>query len=724
MSDLAGQTTRSFIDAVEACGLPVQKLVEGLPVTVAELRDVNRRLDWDTFMVLHDNLERIVKNPLEIEAVGARIVLETPIYEFFRAIAARLISIRQLHVVAQRWLVPVMFPMLKTDVIDRPDGRLLIVNEIPEPMRSSTAFFYVARGALSHVSTLLGLPPTVIDIELSPRRAEFLLTLPPSLSMPQRAGRMLRAAFGASGLIDELTRQQAELKQSYQLLLRARQDFRQVLERVPSGVAIHGEGKLLWANPALVRLLGYDRPRQLIGLPLLDFVHPEDRALARRHTEPSFDQPDEPSEYRLVRKDGETITCEMAPAREVSFEGRTARVLVMLDVSERQRMQRQLLLADRMASLGTLAAGIAHEINNPLAYVHGSLEIAEASLAKFTPASLNRTRQALSIAREGVDRVRTIAADLKAFSRAPGQVIEPVDVHAVVDSTLTLAMSQIRQRARLIKEYGDVPQAHANSARLGQVFLNLLLNAVEAIPEGQHASQLIRVRTRAEGQRIFVEIADSGVGIPPDVLPRIFDPFFTTKPIGSGTGLGLAICHRIITDLGGTIEVEPVREPPLRTVFRVVLPAALHVETVTRRKLPAQARRGVRGRVLIVDDEPALLDVLRGVVAPLHEVVLASSGSAALDLLRENAGFDVVLCDLMMAGIDGVGLFDELCRVDRELANRVVFMTGGAFTPRVREFLARVPNPCLEKPFDAVRVLDLIDERIPTPHARSDSRST
>ena len=479
-------------------------------------------------------------------------------------------------------------------------------------------------------------------------------------------------------------------------------------------MAIHGDGKLLWANPALVRLLGYDRPRQLIGLPLLSFVHPEDHRVARIQAEPSLDQPGEPREYRLVRKDGEIVTCEVAPAREVSFEGRTARLMVLVDVSERQRMQRQLLLADRMAALGTLAAGIAHEINNPLAYVHGSLEIAEASLAKFTPASLNRTRQALAIAREGIDRVRTIAADLKAFSRAPGPAIEPVDVHAVLDSTLTLAMSQIRQRARLVKEYGDVPPARANSARLGQVFLNLFLNAVEAIPEGQYASQLIRVRTRVQGDRIVVEIADSGVGIPPEVVPRIFDPFFTTKPIGSGTGLGLAICHRIVSDLGGSIEVESLpREAPVRTAFRVSLPAALHAGGESRRQIPARARRGARGRVLIVDDEPALLDVLRGVVAPLHEVVLASSGRAALDLLRENATFDVVLCDLMMAGVDGVGLFDELCRMDRELADRVVFMTGGAFTQRVREFLARVPNPCLEKPFDAARVLDLIDERIP-----------
>jgi PAS domain S-box-containing protein len=723
MTDVSGRSTKSLVEAVEKCGLSPKGMVEGLPVKVEELCDVTRNLDWDTFMALHDNLERMVKNPLEIEAIGARMVLETPLYEFFRRVAGRLITPQQLHFVAQRWLVPAIFPMLKIEFVERADGRVLIINEIPEPLRSSRSFFYIARGAIANVSTLLGLAPTVVDMELSGGRAEFLLTLPPALSMPQRAVRVLRSAFGANALVDELLRQQQELRQSYQLLLRARQDFRQVLERVPTGVAIHGDGKLLWANPALVRLLGYDRPRQIIGQPLLSFVHPEDHGIARRHTEASLDQPSEPEEYRLVRKDGEILTCELAPAREVSFEGRTARLLVLLDVSERQRMQRQLLLADRMASLGTLAAGIAHEINNPLAYVHGSLEIAEASLAKFTPASLNRTRQALAIAREGIDRVRTIAADLKAFSRAPGPAIEPVDVHAVLDSTLTLAMNQIRQRARLVKDYGDVPLARANSARLGQVFLNLLLNAVEAIPEGQHAAQLIRVRTRIRSDRITVEIADSGVGSPPQVLPRIFDPFFTTKPIGSGTGLGLAICHRIVTDLGGSIEVEsPSRETTLRTAFRVSLPAALNVEGESRRQLPAQPRRGVRGRVLIVDDEPALLDVLRGVVAPLHEVVLASSGRAALDLLRENATYDVVLCDLMMAGVDGVGVFDELCLMNRELADRVVFMTGGAFTPRVREFLARVPNPCLEKPFDASRVLDLIDERMPLKLYHADRR--
>jgi len=723
MTDVSGRTTKSLLDAVERAGLSLPRLVEGLPVTVEELTDVTRSLDWDTFMALHDNLERMVKNPLEIEAIGARLVLETPLYEFFRYVAGRLITPQQLHFVAQRWLVPALFPALKIEFMERADGRLFVVNDIPAPLRHSRGFFYIARGAIANVSTLLGLPPTVVDMELSGGRAEFVLTLPPALSVPQRAVRVFRAAFGANGLVNELLRQQEELRQSYRLLLRAREDFRQVLERVPTGVAIHGDGLLLWANPALVRLLGYDRPRQIVGQPLLHFVHPEDHGVARRHAEPGLDQPGELREYRLVRRDGEILTCEVTPAREVSFEGRTARLMVLVDVSERQRMQRQLLLTDRMAALGTLAAGIAHEINNPLAYVHGSLEIAEASLAKFTPASLNRTRQALSIAREGIDRVRTIAADLKAFSRAPGPAIEPVDIHAVLDSTLTLAMSQIRQRARLLKEYGEVPLARANSARLGQVFLNLLLNAVEAVPDGQYATNAIRVRTRLQGDRIVVEIADSGVGIPPEVLPRIFDPFFTTKPIGSGTGLGLAICHRIVTDLGGSIEVESLpREGALRTEFRVSLPAALHAESESRRQAPVQARNGVRGRVLIVDDEPALLDVLRGVVAPLHEVVLASSGRAALDVLRESTGFDVVLCDLMMAGVDGVGLFDELCRMDRELADRVVFMTGGAFTPRVREFLARVPNPCLEKPFDAARVLDLIDERIPITVYQADRR--
>jgi PAS domain S-box-containing protein len=258
-----------------------------------------------------------------------------------------------------------MFPLLKIEVIERADGRLVVINEIPAPLRSSAAFFYVARGALAQVSTLLGLPATVVDIELTARRAEFVLTLPPTQSIPRSLSRLLRTKLGAKGLIEELVRQQEELRESYQLLLRARQDFRQVLERVPSGVAIHGQGKLLWANPALVRLLGYERPRQIVGMPLLDFVAPGERESLRSHSELRMDEPGEPREYRLVRRDGETITCEIAPAREVSFEGRTARVMVVLDVSERQRMQRQLLLADRMAALGTLAAGIAWKSRRP-----------------------------------------------------------------------------------------------------------------------------------------------------------------------------------------------------------------------------------------------------------------------------------------------------------------------------------------------------------------------
>ena len=551
MTDVNGRSTKSLLEAIEKGGLPLEPLVEGLPVTVEELLDVTRSFDWDTFMALHDNLERMVKNPLEVEAIGARLVLETPLYDFFRRVAGRLITPQQLHFVAQRWLVPAMFPALKIEFEERADGRLYVVNEIPAPLRHSRGFFYIARGAIANVSTLLGLPPTVVDLEISGGRAEFVLTLPPALTVPQRAARVFRAAFGANGLVNELLRQQEELRQSYRLLLRAREDFRQVLERVPTGVAIHGDGTLLWANPALVRLLGYERPRQIVGQPLLSFVHPEDHAVARRHAEPSLDQPAELREYRLVRRDGEILTCEVAPAREVSFEGRTARLMVLVDVSERQRMQRQLLLSARMAALGTLAAGIAHEMNNPLGIMTTRIEVMllDAEEQHLPPQVL----EDLQVLHRAGQRVARIAASLRSFARQSSGDRVPLDLNTIVDEALLLMQKplgadNVRMHASLDRALSPM-LGDANS--LHQVLMNLLTNAREAMPDGGE----IRIDTgpaeRAGWLRL--RVADTGPGIPAEAISKIFDPFYTTKR--TGTGLGLSVTYGIIHEHGGIVDV-------------------------------------------------------------------------------------------------------------------------------------------------------------------------
>ncbi len=247
---------------------------------------------------------------------------------------------------------------------------------------------------------------------------------------------------------------------------------------------------------------------------------------------------------------------------------------------ENRTMQGLLVQADRMASLGTLAAGVAHEINNPLAFLLSNLEFIERELpllcAQLPPEEL-QVKQAAELglalreAREGAERVRFIVGDLKTFARADEGPGGPIDVRAVLQSAAKMVRSQLVLRAGLVLDYQPVPSVTGSEGRLAQVFLNLLVNASQAIPAGDPTRHQVRVRTRTDGDGMAViEVEDTGAGVAPDVRNRIFEPFFTPKPVGVGTGLGLSICHGIIAAMGGRIEVDS--PPGAGATFRVVLP--------------------------------------------------------------------------------------------------------------------------------------------------------
>jgi signal transduction histidine kinase/HAMP domain-containing protein len=243
-----------------------------------------------------------------------------------------------------------------------------------------------------------------------------------------------------------------------------------------------------------------------------------------------------------------------------------------------QAVQAQLIFNDRLASMGKLAAGVGHEINNPLAYVISNLNFLHKELHRTQGAPLKEDLQelltAVTDAKEGAERVRVIVQDLKTLSRPDDTQNGRSDLKAIVRAAVKIASHEIRRRARLVEELGeDVPPVQGNASRLGQVFLNLLINAAHAIPEGQAEENEIRISARQEtAEFVLVEIHDTGCGIPPENLDRIFDPFFTTKPVGEGTGLGLAMVHSIITTLGGTITVQSIVGQG--TTFRLSLPAA------------------------------------------------------------------------------------------------------------------------------------------------------
>ncbi|MBZ0235370.1 MAG: PAS domain S-box protein, partial [Deltaproteobacteria bacterium] len=236
------------------------------------------------------------------------------------------------------------------------------------------------------------------------------------------------------------------------------------------------------------------------------------------------------------------------------------RAVVMLhDVSEQRALLAQLRTADRLATVGLLAAGVAHEVNNPLTAVLVNVDRAVKALESPAASSdpLARSlRTPLRDALEAADRIQAIVRDLMLLARGDDDAVRPIDVEPVLQSTVRMAGSQIRHRAQLVEQYARVPFARGNSARLGQVVLNLVLNAVQAIAERGAAHGELRIATSADDTHVHVDVEDDGPGMSPEVLERLFTPFFTTKAPGQGTGLGLSICHRIVTSMGGTIAVD------------------------------------------------------------------------------------------------------------------------------------------------------------------------
>jgi signal transduction histidine kinase len=386
----------------------------------------------------------------------------------------------------------------------------------------------------------------------------------------------------------------------------------------------------------------------------------------------------------------------------------------------RQRLQAQLAIADRMSAVGMLAAGVAHEINNPLAAVISNLDLVLDELRASSPDAspgASELEMMVNEARQGAGRVAQIVSGMKTLARTDEERRVPLDVRPLLESALNIAFNGFQQRARIVHHFGAVPLIEADEARLSQVFVNLLVNAAQSFAEGDVEQNQVGVSTRIDALgRCVVEISDTGRGIAPECLNRIFDPFFTTKAIGQGTGLGLSICHRIVHALGGELTAQS--ELGVGSTFRIVLPPAVlsvaHEQRIQTTTAPPSS--GLRGRVLIVDDDPLVGALLRRILDKQHDVTYLADSTQALTLLLAGNRFDVILCDLMMPVTTGMDIYAALSSDRPELLQHVVFVTGGAVTPRTRKFLEDIPNQCVEKPFSAnqIRTLvrDLLTDRL------------
>jgi PAS domain S-box-containing protein len=414
----------------------------------------------------------------------------------------------------------------------------------------------------------------------------------------------------------------------------------------------------------------------------------------------------------LAPKEGAQLSISDTAAPIIDDAGKIlGGVVVFRDVTERRQLEDRLAQSERLAALGTLSAGMAHEINNPLAYVLANVSFAVERLrelsekvndvagpgAKDLSSRVHEIVDALGDAREGSDRVHRIVQDLKKFGRLDKAETSVLDLREVIESAIRMTENVVRHHARVRREYGPTPLVEAAESQLGQVFINLLVNAAQALGEGEVESKEIVVATRTDDAgRAVAEVRDRGPGIPPEALRRIFDPFFTTKPVGHGTGLGLSISHSIVESLGGAIWVES--HVGKGTTFSVALPPASRRKSKNASPAPDEAVR--RARVLVIDDEPAIGRAMSRILRDDHDVFVVSDAREAMPRIAAGEDFDIILCDLMMPGMTGMQFFDSLTESSPELARRIVFVTGGAFTALTEEFLRTTSNATMNKPVD------------------------
>jgi PAS domain S-box-containing protein len=532
-------------------------------------------------------------------------------------------------------------------------------------------------------------------IDIDDRETWWMTTLSPQLGSDGRFRRLL-ATFLRVDFVQGTER----------ALRRSEANFRALIEHSPDAMLVsRADGTIVFCNHTAATLLGAAHASDVRARRLDEFIAPSGRSafVARLRSVLAGGPPEPAKEVELSRLDGGTVSVESA-AMPLLFDGEQGLLLVARDVTERKQMQSQLALADRMIALGTIAAGVAHEINNPLTYIHGNITFALEELRSDAAADLidagmrKELIRALGDAVEGTDRVRRIVLDMKSLTYTSDDERKAVAVDRALDAALKIADRELRHRARLVRTQGHPPPVRANESRLVQVFLNLLLNAAHAIADGAPEANEILVSSGVEHNLVIVEIRDSGTGIADEHLTRLFDPFFTTKPIGTGMGLGLSISQRAIADLGGRISVRS--ELGKGSVFRVEIPAgADSVAPKKKSDAPGQLRR----RILLVDDDELVGRAIARMIQREHSVTFVSHAKEALELLASGKPYDVILCDLMMPEMTGMEFFEALSRRLPEMASKVAFMSGGAFTPAAAQFLAAIDNPRLDKPLDPKR---------------------
>ncbi len=492
--------------------------------------------------------------------------------------------------------------------------------------------------------------------------------------------------------------------------------LRSLIESIPDSIFVIHDKRIVFANGAAQKLVNSASRRDMIGVGLEQFLAPDDRRLLTPlqslQSRPSTTVP--PVELRFRSRNGDYLLAETTWI-SIQFEREHCLLCVARDLTERKQMQARLAQTDRLTTAGVLAAGVAHEINNPLTYIFLNLESVVDVLGDCPELPEHRKKEMGECAERalvGAKRVRDIVKDLRACT-TDGDCLELVSLNDVVEKTLEIAEPQLRYKTRIERVFGEIPAVLANFGRLSQVFLNLFMNAAHAIEEEKPEWNRLRVSTQVRGGEVLILVQDTGKGIPEAARARLFEPFFTTKDVGEGSGLGLYICHQYVVRYGGTIELTD--QPGFSTSFAIRLPVEGGLGASPSRAISSLRATGpVQPKsVLVIDDDAIIRAALGRMLSQSSAgVVLAESGAEAIERLGRGEIYDLMLCDVLMPNGSGPEVYRWIEHNRPAILPRLAFITGGAYTDESRRFMAEVRPPCLAKPFSPVELQRFVEERL------------